>query len=103
MRKRGLKLRLGTYHILMKACLENPNPEALDFFMDYYNMMQRSAIPLRHDSWYIILDGLVRRGEWELAREMKNQMIGSGFQPMWGVLKRMKVIERWEEQYGTPL
>ncbi|OCB85674.1 hypothetical protein A7U60_g7325 [Sanghuangporus baumii] len=96
MKKRGMRLKLGTYHILLKACLENPNPEALDFFMDYFNMMRRNGVPLWHDTWYIILDGLVRREEWDLATEMKNQMLDSGFQPMWGVAKRMRLIESWE-------
>ncbi|KAL5534156.1 hypothetical protein ACEPAG_617 [Sanghuangporus baumii] len=103
MKKRGIRLKLGTYHILLKACLENPNPGALDFFMDYYNMMQRNGVPLWHNTWYIILDGLVRREEWELASEMKKQMLDSGFQPMWGVAKRMKLIESWEAQNGKGL
>ncbi|EJD03877.1 uncharacterized protein FOMMEDRAFT_19211 [Fomitiporia mediterranea MF3/22] len=96
MKRRGVQLKLGTYHVLFKACLENSNPEGMDFFMDYYNMLVRSGIPFRHDTWYIILNGLIRRDAWTLAKEMKDRMLSSGFQPMWGVMEMVKWIEEWE-------
>lgn len=95
METRGVRIKRGAYHILMKACLENPSPDGLNHFMGYYNTMKRKRIAFSHDTWFVILRGLLHRDEWALASEMVDEMLSSNFYPMWGVKEMMVKILNW--------
>lgn len=95
METRGVRIKRGAYHILMKACLENPSPDGLNHFMGYYNTMKRKHIAFSHDTWFVILRGLLARDEWALASEMVDEMLSSNFYPMWGVKEMMVKILNW--------
>ncbi|KAI0687758.1 hypothetical protein BC835DRAFT_1375573 [Cytidiella melzeri] len=58
---------LASYHIIIRACLENPEPEGLQTAMFYYREMKRRHVPMLNDTWYILLVGLQKRQEWDLA------------------------------------
>ena len=94
-----LHISRGAYHILFKACLENPNPEGLEFFMEFYNNMESASIPFWPDTWFVILKGLLRRNEWKMASDMKQRMIQSGFSPNGRILKLIGEIEMRENDY----
>lgn len=94
MEKSGVRIKRGTYHILLKACLENPSADGLAFFMEFYSAMLRKRLTFAHDTWYIILGGLLRRGEVVMAGELMDQMLKSGFQPMHGVMDMVLRIRR---------
>ncbi|KAF8078737.1 hypothetical protein FPV67DRAFT_1604161 [Lyophyllum atratum] len=81
MQKRGVEFSLTTYHILIKACLEYSRPEGLVNALAYYQRMRQRKIPLVHTTWYILLLGLLRRGDWAVAEEIINDMYSSGHQP----------------------
>jgi pentatricopeptide repeat protein len=59
-----------TYHILIAACLENREPEGLQNALSLYREMRKRRLALSNDTWYIILHGLIERGQWALANEM---------------------------------
>ncbi|KAG5221612.1 pentatricopeptide repeat-containing protein [Salix suchowensis] len=63
MKRRGIKLNRVTYHILLKACLEYPEPEGVETAMIYYREMVKQKIHIISITWYILLSGLLRRGE----------------------------------------
>ncbi|TDL28721.1 hypothetical protein BD410DRAFT_240393 [Rickenella mellea] len=85
MQARGIRPNRVTYHILLKACLNNPNPEGLKSAKQYIHEMEWLRVPFSHDTWYIILRGLIERSEWSYAKEMVDRMRMVGFKPMWGV------------------
>ncbi|KAH9947924.1 hypothetical protein B0H21DRAFT_736163 [Amylocystis lapponica] len=70
-----------TYNILIKACLENPEPLGLQNALFYFRDMQKRRIFIANDTWYIILLGLVGRKEWALANELVQDLQNSGFVP----------------------
>ncbi|KAJ8702463.1 hypothetical protein PTI98_001174 [Pleurotus ostreatus] len=81
MKRRGIKLNRVTYHILLKACLEYPEPEGVETAMVYYREMVKQKIHIISITWYILLSGLLRRGELVAANEILADMARSGVQP----------------------
>ncbi|KZP16854.1 hypothetical protein FIBSPDRAFT_865610 [Athelia psychrophila] len=59
-----------TYHILISATLENQHPEGLQQALSLYREMRRRLIGMSNDTWYVLLNGLIQRGEWAMANEM---------------------------------
>lgn len=95
MERRGIRVKLGMYHILLKGALSNLRPDGgLAAFQNYYRMMVKKRIKFAHDTWYIILSGLIRRNEWGLAKVMVDDMLKSGFQPMWGVQDMVRSVRQ---------
>jgi pentatricopeptide repeat protein len=70
MEERNIQLNRVTYHILIKACLENPEPEGLQGALGYYKEMANRNVPTNYDTWYVLLHGLISREEWAVADEM---------------------------------
>ncbi|KAF5384790.1 hypothetical protein D9615_001422 [Tricholomella constricta] len=94
MKKRGVEFNMTTYHTLIKACLEYAQPEGLTNALAYYREMRNRKIPLIHTTWYIILLGLLRRGDWAVADEIVNDMYTSGHQPSGAVMDLVGKIRR---------
>ncbi|KAI0094955.1 hypothetical protein BDY19DRAFT_915537 [Irpex rosettiformis] len=67
MKKRRLMFSIVSYHIFIKAGLENQEPEGLETAMQYYREMRRRRMTPVTDTWYLLLTGLVRRRAWEMA------------------------------------
>lgn len=80
MKARGVVFRLPTYHILLKACLDYPHPEGLNHALAYFEDMRRHT-PLVQTTWYILLAGLLQRGEWAIAEEYVKEMKNSDISP----------------------
>jgi hypothetical protein len=70
MEQRGIEINLPTYHTLIKACLEYPHPEGLQHALEYYHEMVRRKVPLVQTTWYILLAGLLQRGNGQLRRNL---------------------------------
>ena len=102
MKKRGVKLNRVTYHILFKACLEYEQPEGLQHALVYYREMVRRKIPMVQTTWYILLAGLLQRGEWGVANEIVSDMFKSGTQPGVGVLELVSRIRKRTKQRIRP-
>ena len=81
MRRRGFRIRRGIYHVLLKACLQNPDPVGVQKAIEYYEEMVKGGISFSHDTWYIILHNLWKRRDWEVGEMMVKNMIDSGFIP----------------------
>jgi len=94
MERRGVNLNLPMYHTLIKACLEYPNPEGLQHALGYYREMVRRKIPLNQTTWYILLAGLLHRGEWSVANEVIKDMFMSGIQPVGALSELVGKIRR---------
>ncbi|KAF8634501.1 hypothetical protein AX15_000937 [Amanita polypyramis BW_CC] len=94
MKQRGIVFGLPTYHILIKACLLNPQPEGLQVAMGYYNEMKKKRIPLVHATWYILLAGLLQREEWAVAEEVVKDMFKTGRQPAGSLLELVSRIRK---------
>ena len=58
MYKNGKLPNWTMYHILIKACLENPELEGLGAALGYYCAMEKRGIKLLNNTWYVILSGL---------------------------------------------
>ncbi|KLO20201.1 hypothetical protein SCHPADRAFT_788127, partial [Schizopora paradoxa] len=91
MERRSIRVKLGMYHTLLKGALWRQD-DGLAAFQNYYRMMVKKNIKFAHDTWYIILSGLIRRNEWGVAKIMVEEMLKSGFQPMWGVQDMVRTI-----------
>jgi pentatricopeptide repeat protein len=100
MRIRDIRPNRLTYQILLKGCLQYPEPEGLRNALSYYREMVRREIPLSQEIWCILLRGLVNRGEWEIASEMVKNMKRSGLRPQGAVLGLVETILNWEKQGG---
>ncbi|TRM66455.1 hypothetical protein BD626DRAFT_487803 [Schizophyllum amplum] len=71
MANRGLQLNRVTYHILIKACLnqEHSIPDAL---MYYREMLARRLVT--PDTYYLLLSGLVHWEQWDVGDELVREM-----------------------------
>jgi pentatricopeptide repeat protein len=94
MRRRNVQPNRLTYLILLKACLQNPEPEGLQSALLYYKQMGNRKMPMYHESWYVLLHGLMDRGEWSIASEMVEDMMQSGFQPTGALSNLVSTIRR---------
>lgn len=88
MERHSVPFTLPTYHILIKACLRYPYPEGLQHALGYYHDMAKRKVSLEDTTWYIMLAGLLQRGEWVVAKEIMNEMLESGIQ-LGGPLRRL--------------
>ena len=75
MKERNIRPNRVTYHILIKACLENPEPEGLRGALGYYREMVNRRISMNYDTWYVLLRGLIEREEWAVADEMVEELL----------------------------
>ena len=78
MYKNGKLLNRMTYHILIKACLENPELR-IRSWEDWGRRWDttarwRNEIKLLNDTWYVILLGLLRQGHLAAAEQILNDM-----------------------------
>ncbi|CDO73514.1 hypothetical protein BN946_scf185013.g149 [Trametes cinnabarina] len=74
MQRRNIQPNRTAYNVLLKAALENREPEGLENAMRYYRDMARSRVHMSSDTWYILLKGLIDRKQWELAKEVVQDM-----------------------------
>ncbi|EIN14122.1 hypothetical protein PUNSTDRAFT_58810 [Punctularia strigosozonata HHB-11173 SS5] len=81
MRERNIPLNQASFHILIKACLQNPDTEGVEQALAYYRKMLKSDVPVDKDTWFLLLSGLRRRQEWEIARGLVDEMLRSGVMP----------------------
>ncbi|TFK57054.1 hypothetical protein OE88DRAFT_1709460 [Heliocybe sulcata] len=100
MERRNIKPNRVTYHILLKACLQNPRPEGLRQALAYYADMDRHKVEKDYNTWWIILSGLIRRGDWGAAQEIVNQMRRKGFIPTGGLLNLIRIVYNGPRQSG---
>ncbi|KAJ3734727.1 hypothetical protein DFJ43DRAFT_1061341 [Lentinula guzmanii] len=86
MKQHNVKLNTRAYNILIRACL---NGKRLDQALSYYEEMKRTRMPMFHETWYILLEGLSGIQEWDVATEVIKEMTGLyGVRPL-GSLKSL--------------
>ena len=78
MKERKIAFNRVAYHILIKACLANPQPGGLQQALQYYWQMRSAKVVMTPDTWQILLLGLMQRGNTAMANEMVNEMEKSG-------------------------
>ncbi|KAI6047729.1 hypothetical protein EDC04DRAFT_2619663 [Pisolithus marmoratus] len=103
MKERGIQFNRTVYHILFKACLENPAPEGLQEAMEYYEeMMKKKNVSLGYDTWYVLLRGIISREAWdvadELVRNLKQQMTPRG--SLENLVSRVRKRTSWKRRLG---
>ncbi|KAI0331972.1 hypothetical protein GY45DRAFT_1321526 [Cubamyces sp. BRFM 1775] len=74
MRTRGIKPNRTAYNVLLRASLENKEPEGLENALRYYRDMVNSRVHMGTDTWYIMLKGLMDRKRWEEAEMVVEDM-----------------------------
>lgn len=74
MKRRNMQLNRAGYHVLIKACLENPGPEGTEDALGYYRKMVQRRISIGPDTWYILLRGLIAREAWTDADGVVEEM-----------------------------
>lgn len=102
MKERGIRFNRTVYHILLKACLENPAPEGIQEAMGYYEEMVKKKVSLNYDTWYVLLRGVIGREAWdvadELVRDLKRQMIPRG--SLENLVSRVRKRTAWKRRLG---
>ncbi|TFK77207.1 hypothetical protein BDN72DRAFT_754920 [Pluteus cervinus] len=93
MRMRNVNLNLPTYHILLKAYMEYPHADGLRKARELYQEMKKVKVTLTYNTWYILLSGLLQRGEWKIANEVIVDMHLSGYQPHGSVLQLVTEVK----------
>ena len=94
---RGTEFNRATCHILIRASLESPSREGTRYALDHFNQMIRLKIEPDFDTWYIILDGMLRRGEIRIADDLLAEMARRGFEPsgpLSGLISRIRRSRR---------
>ncbi|KAI8980712.1 hypothetical protein BD414DRAFT_420570 [Trametes punicea] len=89
MRSRDLQPNRTTYNVLLKASLDNPEPEGLENAMRYYRDMTLHGAHMGTDTWYILLKGLMDREQWDVAREVVEDMRGYKLNNITGSLRTL--------------
>ncbi|KAJ3491049.1 hypothetical protein NLI96_g974 [Meripilus lineatus] len=74
MKTRNITPKRPTYHILIRASLDNPESRGIQNALYYYRDMVQSKVTPGQGTWYILLSGLIARGEWALANELLGDM-----------------------------
>lgn len=94
MRRFRISFRLPTYHILIRAALESPDPKGHLDALALVQEMESQGLPRMNTTWYILLWGLMQRGLWDMAREMVSKMYLSGHVPTSSLVKLIDEIRR---------
>ncbi|KDR85313.1 hypothetical protein GALMADRAFT_234106 [Galerina marginata CBS 339.88] len=94
MRRFGIAFRLPTYHILIRAALESPDPKGYLDALALIQEMENQGVPRINTTWYILFAGLMRLGLWDVAREMQSRMYISGHVPTTSLVKLIDEIRR---------
>ena len=94
MSKRGIQFNRATSHILIRASLDSPSREGPRYALQYFNRMVRLRIEPDFDTWYIILDGMLRRGEVQIANSLLEEMAKRGYEPTGSLVGLIKRIRR---------
>jgi pentatricopeptide repeat protein len=68
--RRRIALDRPAYNTLLQASLDNESQEGLSKALNLYREMVARGVVLGNDTWYILLDGLSRRDEWDIAGEL---------------------------------
>ncbi|CAL1695295.1 unnamed protein product [Somion occarium] len=102
MRSRNIVPTKPMYHILLRASLSNPEPRGVRNALLYFRGMQADRLMIGHDAWYVLLQGLAQRKEWELANQLVSEMNGSGFVKTAALMKVVNKIKmRWRAQEAS--
>ncbi|KAJ6621621.1 hypothetical protein B0H10DRAFT_2016715 [Mycena sp. CBHHK59/15] len=94
MAKRHIKLKPWGYSILIKACLGSEEEAGLEDALKFYRDMFRNNVSLTDDTWYVLLAGLISRGEWRKAEEVVSDMFACGAHPGSSVLRLVSKIRQ---------
>ena len=81
MGKRGIRFNRATCHILIRASLEGSSREGPRYALDHFNRMTRLKIEPDFDTWYTILDGMLCRGEIQIANDLVEGMARRRYEP----------------------
>ena len=93
MEKRGIRFNRATCHILIRASLESPSREGARYALDHFSQMTLLKIEPDFDTWYIILGGMLRRGEIRIANDLVGEMARRGYEPsgpLSGLINRIR-------------
>ncbi|KAG6841923.1 hypothetical protein C0991_005103 [Blastosporella zonata] len=93
MKKRRVEPNQATYHFLIGACLRRESPEGLKCALQYYREMRRRDL-MCNTTWYILLLGLIRRGDVGVGEEIIRDMLESGHRPSIGIERLVAEISR---------
>lgn len=94
MRKMQIKFRPPTYHILIRACFESSDPLGYRDALAFFQEMEDQSIPRVQNTWYLLLNGLMGLGKWDVARGMIAEMFKSGHEPSRGMRNLISEIHR---------
>ena len=94
MRKMQIKIRLPTYHILIRASLESSDPYGYRDALAFFEEMEIQGIPRVQTTWYLLFTGLMRLGKWDVASGMVSKMITSGHEPSLAIKRLVSEIIR---------
>jgi len=92
MRKRGLSLGLPAYHLLLKAYLTGPHEDGVKKALAHYAEMKAQEVPIKAETYYIILAGLQEREEWGFAHKIVEEMYAAGIYPTGSLFRLVNVI-----------
>lgn len=90
---RGIQPNRVTYNILIQACLENPDAQALQHALGYYREMVKRRWRIGHDTWYLLLQGMVNMGEWDMAKTIVKEIEKGDSKPTAALLRMMRRIQ----------
>jgi hypothetical protein len=77
MKRRGIALTARTYNILLRSSFASNQPDAVQSALSYYREMVKQDVPRVQSTWYILLSGLLEKGEVVLASELVRTMTAS--------------------------
>ena len=92
--KRGIRFNRATCHILIRASLESSGREGPRYALDHFNRMIQLRIEPDFDTWYIILDGMLCRGEIRIANSLVEEMRRRGYEPTGSLLGLINRVRR---------
>lgn len=93
MGKRNIWFNRATCHILIRASLESSSREGARYALDHFDRMMGLEIEPDFDTWYIILDGMLRRGEVGIANDLLEEMTRRRYEPtgaLFGLVRRVR-------------
>jgi len=94
MKKRGLEFNRATCHILIRASLESSSQEGARYALEHFNRMVKLKIEPDFDTWYILLSGMLLRGETQIANGLLEEMEKRRYEPTGPLLGLIKRIRR---------
>ena len=97
MRRMKIPFTLRAFHILIRGAFDSPEPNGYKDALAWLLQMEKDGVPRVRTTWYLVLSGLIKKEQWDVARELVRKMSASGVDTQSPALSKLvnQIHEHW--------